>query len=92
MSSQPDNPSPRRKRVPFEQWRKVMLLGAFVLLGNAVAAATMDTAPPSWIVMVVNFVGYGLLAVGFGIRMREIKQARERAANEQKSQEVERES
>ena len=92
MSSPPDNPTTGRKRVPFEQWRKVMLLGAFVLLGNALAAALLDTPLPAWLTMILNFVGYGLLAVGFGIRMRAIKEARESATEAQKSEMVERES
>ena len=92
MSSQPSNPPPSRKRVPFEQWRKVMLAGAFVLLGNALAAAMLDTPPPAWLTMILNFVGYGLLAVGFGIRMRSIKEARRRAADDKKSEAVEQES
>lgn len=89
MSSQPDNPTPGRKRVPFEQWRKVMLAGAFVLLGNALAAALLDAPPPTWLTMIANFVGYGLLAVGFGIRMRSIKEGRRRAAEDRKSDQVE---
>ncbi len=80
MSSQPDNPQPGRKRVQFEQWRKIMLLGAFILLGNAVVAALMDDEPPRWISMLLLFVGYGLLAVGFGTRMRQVKEARAKAA------------
>lgn len=80
MSSQPDNAHPRRKRVQFEQWRKVMLLGAFILLGTALADALMDGEPPRWATMLLLFVGYGLLAVGFGIRMRAVKEARAKAA------------
>ncbi len=80
MSSQPDNAPPARKRVQFEQWRKVMLLGAFILLGNALADALMDGQPPRWASMLLLFIGYGLLAVGFGIRMRAVKEARAKAA------------
>lgn len=81
MSSAPDSSRTRRKRVPFEQWRKVMLVGAFILLGNAVADALMDGAPPRWLSMVALFIGYGFLAVGFGIRMRAVKEARAKAAD-----------
>ncbi len=84
MSLPPDK-QPGRKRVPFEQWRKVMLLGAFILLGNALMAALLEPDPPRWITMVLAFGGYGLLAVGFGIRMRSIKQARAAAAEKERS-------
>lgn len=81
----PPDKEPERKRVPFEQWRKVMLLGAFILLGNALLAALLEPDPPRWITMVLAFGGYGLLAVGFGIRMRSIKEARATAAEKQRS-------
>jgi hypothetical protein len=68
------------KRRGFEQWRKVMLLGAFILLANAVADATLDSQIPGWLTVVVNFLGYGFLAAGFGIRMRALKEARQKAA------------
>lgn len=91
MSSQPSNERPARKRVPFEQWRKVMLLGALVLLANALADALMDGTPPRWISLLLAFVGYGFLAVGFGIRMRSIKEARAKAIEDQKTGTVEEE-
>jgi hypothetical protein len=59
-----------------------MLLGAFILLGNAVADATLESEIPDWLTVVVNFLGYGFLAAGFGIRMRSLKEARQKAAAE----------
>ena len=85
MSSPPADRSPsKRTRQPFEQWRKVMLLGAFLLLGRALGDALIDGGLPTWAALVLNFVGYGFLAVGFGIRMRELKAAREAAAEKEK--------
>ena len=85
MSSQPGNPPPaKRTRQPFEQWRKVMLLGALILLARALGDALIDGQLPAWAALILNFVGYGFLAVGFGIRMREVKAAREAAAAKEK--------
>lgn len=85
MSSPPDStPARPRKRVQFEQWRKLMLLGAFLLLGNALADALMDGEPPRWMTLLLVFVGYGLLAVGFGVRMRLLKAQRAREAEAEK--------
>lgn len=78
----PGGKGPGRRRVPFEQWRKVMLLGAFVLLGNAILVAWLEPDPPRALSLVMAFLGYGLLAAGFGIRMRSMKAAR--AAAEEK--------
>lgn len=80
MSSQPDSPLTRRKRVPFEKWRKTMLVGAFVLLGNALAGTFIETGLPPWLSIFSVFLGYGLLVVGFGLRMRALKEQRARAA------------
>lgn len=85
MSSPPaDGPRPKRTRQPFEQWRKVMLLGAFILLGNALANTLIEGGFPKWASLILTFLGYGFLAAGFGIRMREMKAAREKAAAEEK--------
>ena len=91
MSSPPARPPAKgsiskRKRQPFEQWRKVMLLGAFILLARALADALIDGQLPAWAALILNFVGYGFLAVGFGIRMREMKAAREEAAQKEKNE------
>ena len=87
MSSPPAKGStPKRERRPFEQWRKVMLLGAFILLARALGDALIDGQLPAWAALLLNFVGYGFLAVGFGIRMRELKAAREEAAEKEKNE------
>ena len=84
MSSQPDDASrPKRTRRPFEQWRKVMLLGALILLGNALGDTLVEGGLPTWASLILTFLGYGFLAAGFGIRMREMKAAKEEAAKEQ---------
>jgi hypothetical protein len=54
-------------------WRKLMLAGALVLLANAIAYAVIDPDPPRAVAVVVNAVGYVLLAIGFGQRMRDRK-------------------
>lgn len=81
MSSHPSSPEKTGRR-PFEPWRKVMLVGAFVLLGGAIANALMDGGLPRWATFVTTFLGYGFLAVGFSMRMRGLKEARERKAAE----------
>ncbi|HJR45481.1 MAG TPA: hypothetical protein VJ927_07730 [Actinomycetota bacterium] len=63
-----------------------MLLGAFILLGNALAHAMIDGGLPRWSTLVLTFLGYGFLAAGFGMRMRGLKEARERKAAEAKSE------
>lgn len=78
MSSPPaDGRRPKRVRQPFEQWRKVMLLGAVILLINALGNALVDGRLPGWLSLILTFAGYGFLAVGFGMRMREMKAAKE---------------
>ena len=85
MSLPPANDSsPKRKRPPFEQWRKVMLVGAFILLARALGDALIEDQLPGWAALFLNFLGYGFLAVGFGTRMREMKAAREAAAEKEK--------
>ena len=87
MSSPPAKDSgSKRTRRPFEQWRKVMLIGAFILLARALGDALIDGQLPAWAALILNFVGYGFLAVGFGIRMREMKAAREAAAEKEKKE------
>lgn len=81
MSSPQSSPEGGARR-PFEPWRKVMLAGAFVLLGAAVANAVLDGGLPRWASFVTTFIGYGFLAVGFSMRMRALKEARERKAAE----------
>lgn len=78
MSSPPaEGPRFKRSREPFEQWRKVMLLGAVILLINALGNALVQGQLPGWLSLILTFAGYGFLAVGFGMRMREMKSAKE---------------
>ena len=70
MSSTPAEPKPRRKRKPYETWRKVMLTGALILLGHALLAVFISDPIPRFVTIGVYFVGYALLVVGFGMRMR----------------------
>lgn len=87
MSSRPaKEAASKRTRQPFEQWRKVMLLGAFILLARALGDALIESQLPGWAALMLNFVGYGFLAVGFGIRMREMKAAKEAAADKEKDE------
>ncbi len=74
MSSAPAEPKTARKRRPFETWRKVMLVGAFILLGHALAVALIDEPIPEFVTMAAYFVGYAFLLVGFGVRMRDYKE------------------
>lgn len=92
MSSQPSKDPAPRKRVPFEKWRKVMLAGALILLVGALADALMEGTPPRGLSLLIAFVGYGLLAAGFGIRMRAVKEARSRSTENEENQQAERES
>ena len=64
---------PPKAPVGWGLWRKLMLSGALVLLANAVAYAVIDPDPHRAIGVVANSVGYILLAIGFGQRMRERK-------------------
>ena len=73
MSSAPAEEKPQKTRRPFETWRKVMLVGAFILLGHALYVALVDSTVPEWTTMVTNFLGYGFLVAGFGIKMRQPK-------------------
>ena len=75
MSSAPADPKPPKKRQPFEPWRKIMLLGAFILLAQALYVALTDSQLPQWASVFFNFMGYGFLVAGFGIKMRDRKEA-----------------
>lgn len=76
MSSQPSEPA-EPAVTPAEEpsrgwatWRKTMFAGALVLLANALAEALMNPDQPEAIKLVAQFVGFGCLAAGFGLRMR----------------------
>ncbi|HYI43980.1 MAG TPA: hypothetical protein VE174_00765 [Actinomycetota bacterium] len=67
-----DQPTkPTKQPVGWGLWRKLMMAGALVLLTNAVAYALIDPDPHRAFSVVANAIGYILLAVGFGQRMRE---------------------
>ena len=77
MSSLPSEPSddpaqsdaaPRRRG--WETWRKTMFAGALVLLASALAEALMEPDQPQALKVLAQFLGFGLLAAGFGLRMR----------------------
>lgn len=76
MSSAPADGKTRRKRTPFEPWRKVMLLGALILLAQALLVAITGASIPRALSTVWNFLGYGFLVAGFGMKMRDQKAAR----------------
>lgn len=81
MSSAPVEPKRgKKKRRPFETWRKVMLVGAFVLLGQALLVALIDEPIPDFVTLPMYFVGYAFLLVGFGLRMRGFKEEKARKA------------
>ena len=79
MSSHPSDPTEPGKtpEIPaapprgWATWRKTMFAGAMVLLANALAEALMNPDQPEAIKMAAQFLGFGLLAAGFGLRMRE---------------------
>lgn len=50
-----------------------MLLGAFILLGHALYVALVDSPVPEWVSTFFNFMGYGFLVAGFGMKMRQRK-------------------
>ncbi|MDP9067520.1 MAG: hypothetical protein M3N53_04095 [Actinomycetota bacterium] len=54
-----------------------MLLGALILLANALAETLIDGGLPTWARLILTFVGYGFLAAGFGMRMRALKAEKE---------------
>lgn len=78
MSSPPSEPRlddtksepAERGRRAWEPWRKTMLVGALVLLANALAEALMEPDPPDALKLIAQFVGFGCLAAGFALRMR----------------------
>jgi hypothetical protein len=53
-----------------------MLLGALILLAQALLAAVTDVSISKFLSTVWNFFGYGFLVAGFGMKMRDQKAAR----------------
>lgn len=76
MSSPPASPSTSRRR-RYEPWRKVMLVGALILLANSLGNALIEGSLPTWASFLLTFAGYGFLTAGFGMRMRAMKEARD---------------
>ena len=78
MSSQLSDPAEPEKAAPssdtpargWATWRKTMFVGALVLFANALAEALMNPDQPEALKMIAQFVGFGLLATGFALRMR----------------------
>ena len=60
-----------------------MLLGALILLVRALGDALIEGQLPTWAALLLNFTGYGFLAVGFGMRMREMKASKEPVAEKE---------
>ncbi len=78
------SPPAERRRRAFEPWRKVMLAGAFILLGNALGQALIEGGLPSWGRFILTFLGYGFLAAGFGMRMRALKAEKDARSTDEK--------
>ena len=55
----------RRRRRPFETWRKIALAGGLVLLAGSVLDAATDDFPRIVLTLFLG-IGWGLLAAGFG--------------------------
>jgi len=67
------------RKQEFPTWRKLMLSGAVLLLTVSILQAmrTIDDDLPSRIVM---GIGYGFLAAGFALAMRERRRLKDAAA------------
>lgn len=48
-----------------------MLAGASILLAHALYVAMVDSSVPASVTMFFNFMGYGFLVAGFGMKMRQ---------------------
>jgi hypothetical protein len=48
-----------------------MLSGALLLWIFYMIVAITKVSPPIWLPFIINFTGYGLLSVGFVLRMRQ---------------------
>lgn len=53
------------------QWRKVMLIGSFILLATAIGNGIMKGDMPTWLRFLGSGTGFALLAVGFSLAARE---------------------
>ena len=54
-----------------------MLTGALLLLGFYLVEPVTGSRPPQWLLFVVNFIGYGVISVGFVLAMRARREAEE---------------
>lgn len=61
-----------------EPWRRMMLGGALILLAASVLRAWLDDAFPDAALLVANFGGYLLLALGFAQFFRDRRNRRNR--------------
>lgn len=77
MSSQPrepvGEPAPAKPKwySYWPKWRRIMMMGAVILLIGALVPAVMGTDDaPTWLPNATLIIGYGLLAWGFFLAMR----------------------
>ena len=71
MSLPPSDPANEPERTSsWPPWRRTMLAGGIVLLANALAEALLEPDQPNAIKTLAYIAGYALLAIGFGLRMR----------------------
>ena len=81
MTSSPRNETGPEKvpgwRQPWHKWRVLMMLGSLVLLALAFTRAGGEDRLPDWLALAVQFVGFGLIAIGFALAMRMRRQIRE---------------
>lgn len=78
------------KGAPWETWRKLMVAGAVLLLINSLFRARSMVLDTDLAYILANGFGYGLLASGFALRMRQRSRAK-REAEEKTSPETEHE-
>ena len=64
-------------RQPWHTWRVLMMVGSLVLLALAFTRAGGESRLPDWLELAVQFLGFGLIAVGFALAMRMRRQVRE---------------
>ena len=78
-------------RGPWDTWRKLMVAGAVLLLINSIFNARQAVGETDIAYVLANGVGYGLLASGFALAMRQrqaLKKKREEQEKEAATQEA----